>query len=103
MKFVAFFAFVATVCATTSTLAWTTTTIHLSTHIVCGKFKPPISECGANNLFDYNMAAAKVVYKGQPVIFYNVADCTGLAIYLDHSVDCLELEFRPKCVLIKCF
>ena len=97
MKFIAFFALVATVCATTMT-----TTIHPSTNILCGKLDTPISECGKNDLFDYNLNGAKIVYKGQPVIFYHRADCTGYGIYVEESIDCFELPIKSRCVLIIC-
>lgn len=100
MKFIAIFA--AFVLATVSSA----TTVHPSTSITChGKYNEPIYECGINKLFDtdVNMAAAKIVYDGRGVTFYDKPDCTGFGALVELSIDCFEVPIRAKCIYINCY
>ena len=94
MKFIAFFAFAATVSATR---------IYPSTHSHCESLDvPTISECGDTNLLDYNIAGAKIIYDGQTVTWFEQEGCQGTRVTVGSSQECFPLLFTPRCVRIVC-
>ena len=94
MKFIAFFAFVATVSATV---------IHPSTDYDCKHQNvPSISECGDTDLLNYDIAGANIVYDGQTVTWFEQEGCQGAKISVGSSQDCFRLPFTPRCVRIIC-
>ena len=96
MKFIAFFAFVATVGAT-----W----IYPSTNSNCQPENiTPIFECGDTNLLNYDIAGARIVYDGQTVTWFELEDCPdeGARVSVGSDQKCFPLYFRPLCVRIVC-
>ena len=99
MRFIAFFAFVATASATTK--------IFPSTHSNCNpQDVPPIDTCGDHVLLDYDgVKGGKIVYDGQEVTWYQSIDgfgCIGESASVDTSTDCYTPPFSPSCVRIDC-
>lgn len=84
--------------------AWTSTTVYPTNNFNCGSgtYASPISECGKHNLDGYKMASAKIDYHGQGVYFFNKADCTGIADYVEESKDCYPMIYTVKCIYINC-
>ena len=97
MKFIAFFAFVATVSATT---------IYPSADSSCRTVDhTSISRCGSTPL-DYDIVQAKIRYDGHAVVWYQESTCStsggGDVAYVTKSEDCYKLPFKPRCVHIRC-
>lgn len=98
MRFIAYFAFVATASAFTR--------IFPSTQPNCRPQDiPTIDGCGDKILLDYDVRGARIVYDGQTVIWYDSIDesgCSGRSVSVHTSIDCYTLPFSPGCVRIVC-
>ena len=97
MKFIAFFAFVATVSAITK--------VYPSTHVLCHPEDiPAITKCGDTKLTDYDVRGARIVYDGDTVLWFEDEKCEGHPYAeADTSKDCFAFPFdTPKCVKIFC-
>ena len=94
MRIIAFFAFVATVSATT---------IFPSTKSNCGPPALPfINQCGVTSL-NYDIVAYKIQYEGQEVSWFRNPYCEGQGVPAEISSDiCIQLPFIAKCVRIDC-
>ena len=99
MKFITFFAFLATVGATT---------VYFSRNSTCdpGSLDAPISICHDTVLTDYDITAARIEYDVPPVWIFkdSVQDGCGDGEHITVSSykDCLQLPFKPRCVRIIC-
>ena len=94
MRFIAFFAFVASASATT---------IFPSTHSNCQpQDLPPISACGDTEL-NSNVAGARIDFNGQTVTWFSGAGCQGTSVSVGASTECFTFSlFAPRCVRIVC-
>lgn len=98
MKFIAFFAFVATVNAIT--------TIVLSSSRTCDSSgaSHKITRCGTN-VIPHSMKSASITDNEFGVIFYKKGDCTGSTrkeVKTNKCLDLAKLGFQPKCLSIVC-
>lgn len=104
MKFIALFAFVATVSATTTAM--------INYHPYAGCASPPgfkYEKCGTNILFAYGATVARITNNKEGVVFYANGDCTGNSYKVKGPVSgelCYNLEellsFEAKCMYIAC-
>ena len=95
MKFIAFFAFVATVGAIS--------TIRTSSQPNCQHFdEDVINKCGDTLLLDRDVVSAQVYYEGQLIVWYKEPLCNGERYSSGGSNPCFPLPFTPRCVTIFC-
>jgi hypothetical protein len=89
MRFIAFFAFVATASASQ---------VYLSAQAHCHPLDlTPIPECDI-----HDAAAAKIDYEGGTVTFFKEEGCTGAAETVSRSSPCYVLFFASACLRIEC-
>lgn len=106
MKFIAFFAFVATVCATK-------TVVKVTPNVRCDGIQGsyPYDQCGSNPLPFYGGKTAALISDNKlGVVFYKNLDCTGEEYYEVKGPvpeeKCYNLKellpFEPMCIYIIC-
>ena len=104
MKFIAFFAFLATISATT---------VKFSPDVECEGLEEsyPYDKCGVNPIsFNGRKAAALITDNKMGVVFYEKVDCTGEEYYEVRGPvpgkKCYNLEqllyYEPLCIKIVC-
>ena len=106
MKFIAFFAFVATVNA-----VLTNTTIVLCTNSDCSAVGTnPMYKCGGSPIFDFNVQSVKflsasISFAGQQATFFSEVGAQGdaVAVLSSTCLDFEQLQFIPKSFSTSCY
>ena len=93
MKFIAFFAFIAIVSATT---------VRPCSDFNCENALPSISGCGEFDLSSNIVAGAQITYDVAPAIFYSETGCQGEQDEVTSSEICHPFTFTPLCLKILC-